>query len=131
MVSIGSLVDAFNNTVTDYTINGECSGCGSCCSNILVLSEQEIETIKRYIKRHHIKEQKHSIPANSAKVMDLTCPFLNLGKKDKCVIYKVRPMICRCFKCNEKHVIHGELFLEPRKPVDVRDTFFGDKKCYK
>ena len=117
------------NGVHDFTENGKCSQCGACCSNILPMTDKEIETIRRYIKRHGTKEQKHFLPlANPA--IDLTCPFLDSTKKtEKCTIYEVRPAICRYFKCDEPNgaLKHKELFEGVRKVVDVRKTFFGKR----
>lgn len=84
--------------VYDFTKDGKCSSCGACCGNYLPLSSGEIKEIKRYIKKHHIKEQKHMIVPTREALWDMTCPFLDTSKeKDKCTIYSVRPKICRCF----------------------------------
>lgn len=115
--------------VYDMTDNGKCTGCGNCCSNILPMTDKEIEAIRKYIKKHHIKEFKHGIPlANPA--FDMTCPFLNTDKKtEKCMIYEVRPAICRCFICSEPNgaLKHKELYEGIRKPIDVRREFFNEK----
>ena len=113
--------------VYNHTNNGECTGCGDCCSNLLPMTEKEIEAIKRYIKKHRIKECKHTIPLANP-VLDMTCPFLNTGKKtEKCTIYSVRPAICRCFICSEPNVAlkHKELWHGVRNPVNVREAFYG------
>lgn len=110
----------------DFTDNGVCSSCGSCCSALLPLSADEIYRIKQYIKRHNVKEQKHLIPlADTA--FDLTCPFLDASKaKDKCTIYPVRPEICKSFNCaNILGKCTPELLKGTRVPVDMRETFFG------
>lgn len=129
---IGTIKEAIQNMkngVHDFTDNGKCSQCGACCSNILPMTDKEIETIRRYIKRHGIKEQKHFIPlANPA--FDLTCPFLDTSKeKEKCTIYQVKPLICSAFICSEPNGAsnHKELFEGVRKPVDVREKFFGKR----
>lgn len=79
------------------TINGNCSGCGKCCTNILAVSEKEIQVIKAYIKKHNIK------PINYCNVLSNEyiniCPFLN--SENKCNIYEVRPEICKRFLCSE------------------------------
>lgn len=86
--------------VYDFTENGECVGCGKCCSNLLPMTKGEVAKIHDYIKKNGIKKQRHLIPlANSA--IDMTCPFLDNSKsKDKCVIYEARPAVCREFICN-------------------------------
>ena len=57
--------------VTDFTVEGKCSNCGKCCSNTLPLSAGEVKTIKNYIKKHNIKEQRHNYMVGT----DMTCPF--------------------------------------------------------
>lgn len=114
------------NGVYDFTDNGKCTQCGNCCGSILPMTDKEIKTIKRYIKQHGIKEQKHLIPF-AEPMLDLTCPFLDDGKKtEKCTIYEVRPAICRCFICSEPNgaLKHKELYEEVRMAVDVRKEFF-------
>lgn len=86
------------NNITDFTCNGKCSNCGECCSNFLPLSENEIKIIKDYVKKHNIKFCKHtSILSNE---IDGICPFRDNVNK-KCLIYKIRPEICRSFICNK------------------------------
>ena len=117
--------------VHDFTNNGECSGCGNCCSRYLPLSQHEINTIIAYVKRKNIKQQFHSVNVLSERFFDMCCPFLDDTKPDKkCTIYEVRPLICRDFNC--KKYIDKEkpciaLYSVPRKKVDVTETFFGDK----
>lgn len=86
--------------VYDFTDNGKCTGCGQCCSNVLPMTDIEIQRISKYIKRYNIKECKHFVPTKEP-ALDMSCPFLDTSKnKDKCKIYEVRPQICRDFICN-------------------------------
>lgn len=116
----------FEHGVYNMTENGKCTGCGNCCSNILPMTDKEIEAIRRYIKKHHIKECKHRIPL-AKPVLDMTCPFLNTDKKtEKCTIYSVRPNICRKFSCDPEQ--RPELDIEYAviaRVVNVRETFYG------
>lgn len=126
---VGTFEDYMNNVksgVYDYTENGGCVGCGNCCGNYLPLTEDEIKRIKRYVKRHGIKEQRHLIPLADA-AFDLMCPFLDTGKaKDKCTIYSVKPEICTSFLCsNILGKCTPELLKGTRVSVDMRETFFG------
>lgn len=117
--------------IYDFTENGKCSGCGSCCSNYIPISSKEIKAIKRYVKKHCIKEQIHRYPT-AEPVMDFTCPFRSDSEK-KCLIYEVRPAICRDFQCDKprkqikanKDMYHGRYTV-----CDMREEFFGrnDKK---
>ena len=113
--------------VFDYTKNSECSNCGNCCSDFPRISPEEISRIEKYIKKHGIKEQKHFLPTAVVPMMDLVCPFRNNTER-KCMIYEVRPAICRDFRCDkprkkieaDKAMCHG-LYA----PHSMRMTFFG------
>ena len=79
----------FQNGTYNLTQNGKCTGCGNCCSNLLPMTDEEIEVIRKYIKRFHIKEQKRNMPL-AEPMLDLMCPFLDNSKKcEKCTIYEV------------------------------------------
>ena len=108
--------------VTDFTIDGECSNCGACCSNYLPLSREDIDRISRYIKKHNIKPSAHGIPYNAG--VDMICPFMVADKEHKCRIYHVRPKICRLFYCNKKVTMEDARELWDCMPVNVRKTFF-------
>lgn len=112
--------------VYNFTQDGQCSGCGSCCSRFLPVSGKEVKVIKRYIQKNHIKEQKHLYPT-AQPVDDWTCPFRS-EKERKCLIYEVRPAICQDFRCDKpakhikanKNMYHGKYGV-----VDMRGEFFG------
>lgn len=118
--------EQFNNGTYDLTDNGTCTQCGGCCSNLLPMTDEEIKTIRKYIKRYRIKERRHNLPlANPS--LDLMCPFLNDSKKtEKCEIYSVRPKICRDFSCcpSKRPPLDMEWGMKAR-PVNVRSTFYG------
>lgn len=112
----------------NYTENGKCSGCGNCCSDLLPMSQKEVDVIRRYIKKHKIKECKHLLPV-AKPALDMTCPFLDTDKKsEKCRIYPVRPEICKQFICdNEQRAKHNrKLIGQSRTVVDVRKEFFNE-----
>ena len=113
--------------VYDFTVDGKCSSCGACCSNVLPLSGKEIKEIKRYVKKHRIKEQKHLAPmANN--ILDLTCPFRDDINR-KCLIYDIRPGICRDFQCDKpaKGIqASKELYHKKHQIVDLREEFFRE-----
>lgn len=116
--------------VYDFTKDGKCSNCGECCADILPISTEEIRKIRAYIKKHRIQEQKHFFPLADVPVADFTCPFRSTAER-KCVIYEVRPAICRDFQCDkprkqieaDKALYHGIYF-----PRSMRGTFFGGEK---
>lgn len=118
MMKSGALEDMlkeFSDGTYDLTDNGKCTGCGSCCTNFLPMTEKEVSVIHRYIKKRNVKEQKHFIPS-STPIVDMTCPFLDDSKScDKCLIYEVRPRVCIDFICRPSD----------RPPVDINYT----KKC--
>lgn len=112
--------------VKDFTDNGKCSNCGKCCSNLLPLSNDEVTRIKNYIKKHNIKEQRH----NAMNGVDMTCPFRDEANR-KCLIYEIRPEICRQFQCNHNAEDIKKWKLDFHKKFNVvfmRNEFFGNKE---
>lgn len=111
--------------VTDMTVNGKCSGCGECCAALLPITDAEEEQIIRYMRKHNIKPHAKaaifSVPS-----FDITCPFLDITKKkDRCMIYNVRPTICRSFICNKPERVKQKSFLNKvryMKPVNMWDV---------
>ena len=111
--------------IHDFTVDGKCSKCGECCSNILPVSDMEIRRIKQYIAKHKIKENIHFIPL-AGDVVDGICPFLD-NATHKCAIYSIRPAICRDFQCDKfaKGVKpNWKLYAGKYKAINVRETFF-------
>lgn len=111
--------------ITDFTKDGKCSSCGQCCVDAIPLSEEEVHTIKAYIRKHGIKEQRHSLTR-----FDFTCPFRNEEKRT-CEIYEVRPAICRAFKCNntEDQIERDKIYFHSiNKVVYMRSEFFGNNE---
>ena len=84
------------NTYENRTHKGHCIKCGSCCTAFLPLSEEDIIVIKQYLSTHEIKPEHNN---NTYDTIDTVCPFLS--KEGLCLIYEVRPLICRVFKCNK------------------------------
>ena len=124
---IEEMLEEFSNGTYDLTNNGKCTGCGSCCSNVLPMTENEISTIRKYIKKHNIKEHRHNLPTVEPTI-DMTCPFLDDSKKcDKCDIYAVRPRICRDFICcpSKRPKINDLAYKLKCRIVNVRSEFFG------
>lgn len=97
--TIEQMIKDMEHGVYDFTKNGKCSSCGSCCSRYLPLSSKELKEIKRYVKKYHIKPQKHLMPTTEP-TFDLTCPFRDDNNRI-CTIYSLRPQICRSFKCDK------------------------------
>lgn len=79
----------------DCSICGKCSKCGECCTPYLPISQTELDTIVEYVIKNKIKPQKQMLVMQSR----LSCPYHD-GKK--CLIYEVRPLICKEFYCYKK-----------------------------
>lgn len=123
-------IEDMEHGVYDFTKDGKCSGCGKCCSNLLPISSKEVKEIRRYVKKYHIKPYKKNPPTAKPIEIDMTCPFLD-GSKDckKCMIYTVRPMICRNFKCDNprKKIYADKTYYHKRyEVVDMRKEFYGE-----
>ena len=115
------------NKVINFCKEGKCSNCGKCCSDILPLDKFEIKKIENYIKQHKIKESVHSNCFQ--KVLDLTCPFRD-NKNKKCLIYPVRPQICKTFICcssQEKIDRDKRIFNEKKETYSMRNLFYNGK----
>ena len=92
--------------ITDNSCCGKCSKCGECCTNLLPVTQKEIETIQEYVIANKIRPQKQMLVMQNR----LTCPYYN-GKK--CLIYEVRPLICKEFYCYKKPSMEAsEKFIE-------------------
>ena len=108
MNQITTLCDYIDNYehITNFTSGGQCSNCGACCSNYLPVSESDLKKIRKYVETHNIHDMRSELPAQ---VIDMRCPFRD-EKKSKCVIYPVRPQICRSFICNmeEKDIVRNK-----------------------
>ncbi len=71
----------------------ECKGCGRCCG-LIPCSEKEAVVIKAFMIEHKIEPIFHKD--------GLSCPLL--GEDSRCMIYEVRPAICRAFGHSVKMV---------------------------
>lgn len=127
MSALTAIAKGMEDNLYNYTVDGKCSKCGNCCSDILPLSDDEIRRIRKYICRNGIEESKHLIPLAS-QAMDLTCPFRDNGQKI-CTIYEIRPEICRQFICDsaQRAKINRELLKVGRRVYSMRETFFCDQ----
>lgn len=129
--SFDEMLEDFKNGVYDFTKDGKCIGCGACCSRFLPMSQREIDTIKKYIKRHNIKKQMHGVNVLAVPSLDFMCPFLDDTKQDrKCTIYEVRPLVCKKFICNCKLRPDKEIVNAKLEPVDVLETFFPEDNTW-
>jgi hypothetical protein len=70
----------------------DCKQCGKCCG-IVPITEEEKDTIIKYCKKNNVQPRNTILELSS-----ITCKFLD--NDNKCMIYDVRPRICRNFYCN-------------------------------
>ncbi len=131
-IKLGSFADLCDDyslmQIVDNTDNGRCSSCGECCSNMLPLSDIEKRRIHLYIKANDIKEQRHVYPTVNS-VFDMTCPFRDELNR-KCLIYSIRPEICRRFICNRPEKAERdkvELYAH-RAATMMRQEFYGSEE---
>ena len=115
-----------NKHYVNNTYKKHCIRCGECCSTFLPISQSDITRIADYVKSHNIQPQYHS----SINQIDMICPFLNSEKS--CLIYAVRPTICRVFKCNKKRINNKFVDLLKKEPLNhcnMWEVFFDDKRA--
>lgn len=94
--------------ITDNSLLGRCSKCGECCTNFLPISQREVDIIQKYVINNKIRPQTHMLVMQNR----LTCPYYD-GKR--CLIYEVRPLICKEFYCYKKPDAEtGEKFAEDK-----------------
>ena len=84
---------------TCHCVDGKCSGCGECCTDMLPLTSRELQRIRMYAKAHNLQEHRQA-PFFDPGAVDFTCPFRDQEKR-RCDIYPVRPEICRSFICTK------------------------------
>lgn len=82
-------------------INDKCSRCGECCGAMpMPITRKEEKIIRKYIKEHNIPYQPSKIWKDENGYNEaLRCVFYDEVNKC-CKIYKVRPEMCRNFRCN-------------------------------
>lgn len=101
-----------NVKITDNSICGNCSCCGECCTNFLPVTQKEVEILQDYVIKHNIRPQKQMLIMKNI----LSCPYHD-GKK--CLVYEVRPLICKEFYCYKKVNIESAKKLTAEKRITV------------
>lgn len=72
---------------------------------------------------NHIKRQRNNVSLDA-----LECPFFDMSKKENhCLIYEVRPQICKSYKCNELGYYHKELLDGQRVVHLMSHVIFNEK----
>ena len=88
------------NSVIDYTRDGKCSCCQECCSDILPLTIKEIEAIFEYMNKAGVRPISRYSAFPEPRI-DMRCCFID-DRTHRCMVYSVRPEICRKFICNQQ-----------------------------
>lgn len=114
--------------------NDSCVRCGRCCANVLMLSDHEIQVIRKYIKRHNIQVQNHNVIGMKEDAN--ICPFKkqsisydgekHINEGTFCAIYPVRPSICRSYSCNPK--FRQTMNYDNVKAINMLFTFGGNNQ---
>jgi Fe-S-cluster containining protein len=93
----------------------KCKRCGDCCGRFLPMTATEVQKIRKYVKEHNVKGKKNDM---------LTCKFYDSEEK-KCLIYEVRPAICRAYYCNWKFGNMSAVNLKA-VPMDINTVCWGE-----
>lgn len=101
-----------NVKITDNSICGNCRKCGKCCTNFLPVTQKEINEIQKYVIENKIRPQTQILVMQNR----LSCPYYD-GKK--CLVYEVRPLICKEFYCYKKVNIESAKKLTAEKRITV------------
>lgn len=95
-----------------------CKHCGRCCTDVLLLTEAEINAIKKRVKQQKLTNH---TPRHIGNERVETCPFLDVAN-NTCDIYDIRPQICQNFYCYKTTM--DTLPFDKLKPVNMIKTFF-------
>ena len=120
----------------NFCKNGECSRCGACCTPFLPMTKSEVKTVKEYLKKNpQIRERALNQPFFKGNDIYVRCCFYDSDRKE-CMIYPVRPFICRAYKCNQddlkiennKNFIYAKAHYntEAKTIHDFRSLLFND-----
>lgn len=85
----------FAKAPENFTCNGKCSCCGNCCIPWCPITEEEYQIINDYIEKNKIEP----IPLKERNNYYMDCCFHD-RKNKKCLIYEVRPEVCKNFICS-------------------------------
>lgn len=87
----------------DFSNNGKCSKCGECCGSVLPLTKKDFVRIGKFVK-----PLKSKLIESGNK-----CIFRQDGK---CLIYAVRPFVCRVYHCNYENGVKNLLKFAEHDP---------------
>lgn len=101
--------------------SGDCNGCAKCCMESVHAFYIEFLNVYSYLEKNHLLDQVTERIENHYfnELTDvIPCPFL---KEDKsCLIYPVRPLVCRLFghASREVHEMNYQNILEQNMEAD-------------
>lgn len=128
------LCDRIRDTIRDNSVNGVCSRCGQCCSNLLPMNLKDVERIRKYLQSHPIAPAPKERPEHRYyKITVEPCPFCDLSSGTAtCMIFEVAPDICKKFICHAEllslqYDLNGNIIENEIGQVDCRKTFFHEK----
>lgn len=96
---VDELLNSLDSRFWDMTVRGKCSNCGYCCTDLLPVTQKEVDRLREYAQEHNLTEHTQA-PFYLKDAVDLTCPFLD-NIQNRCDVYAVRPKICRSFICSK------------------------------
>lgn len=109
-----------------------CTQCGECCADTIPLTDEEIKMMKDYVQRNGIKPNLDKsktatihFKIDKEEMTDFKCPLRN---ENGCMIYKVRPYICRVFSCDDQVLkkLHSSNHMGPEyKVTSVYKSIFN------
>jgi hypothetical protein len=112
--AVDGLIISFRNRCQREGLKIDCQqGCAWCCHQAVLVSNQEVLLINRYLSEEMADEQQQVVYRNARNKEAVTgamsvweflktlhpCPFL---MDHSCLIYPVRPMACRCYLSSDK-----------------------------
>lgn len=114
-------------TIYSSIPGGQCDGCAKCCTESVHTFFVEFIQIYKYLVDNNLYEEmmKKIEQHYFSELTDAQdCPFLNQQKQ--CVIYPVRPLVCRLFgyATRDEHESNYERVFEMNKSAD--DYFFEE-----
>ena len=82
--------------VYTFECQKECKKC--CLTNVVTLLPSELPMMQWLAKKHRKTPMfTKDLSLNTFKMIAFPCPFLDLSRKEGCLIYEHRPLICRSY----------------------------------
>jgi len=109
---------------SNIVITGYCSGCGSCCKNILLMIYNDTITDEATFidiqKNNAFYKNLEITGSNSSNELTFKC---NLLKENNCSVYKKRPLLCRNYPSVKMFKHGGSLHEECTYEIKAKKDF--------